>query len=360
MRREEVPIPPFQPNATVPVPAPTAPSSTIPSLALAIAARTCSRVTCSPRMSLSDPSLVSPTSALTDRTLSLPGCARVQRTVASSAIPTDNVLVSTIGDSIVPSSSTCVEPASLPNALPTNTAPATFCWNRFPPWGRIAVTPVRMFSPVTIVVWPTRTPPTSVIALFAPGSIDPGAIPRSRARGRDCEAVKTKAFMRTSASSGSDRIGSLIIRAVNIYLACTVRGDRGAVGAARALAGELVSMGHVVLTAHLLDDNVETAESSLTERDVFERDMRWLTEADLLIAEASGSTFGVGFEVGYVLGRSDVTGQRVVLLYQQARRRVVSRLISGNVHPKCTTYSYENADDLLRFIHTFFAPVHEC
>lgn len=147
---------------------------------------------------------------------------------------------------------------------------------------------------------------------------------------------------------------------MNIYLACTVRGDRGAVGAARALAGELVSMGHVVLTAHLLDDNVETAESSLTERDVFERDMRWLTEADLLIAEASGSTFGVGFEVGYVLGRSDVTGQRVVLLYQQARRRVVSRLISGNVHPKCTTYSYENADDLLRFIHTFFAPVHEC
>jgi hypothetical protein len=165
-------------------------------------------------------------------------------------------------------------------------------------------------------------------------------------------------FMKTSASSGSDRIGGLIIRAVNIYLACTVRGDRGAVGAARALAGELISMGHVVLTGHLLDDNVETAESSLTEREVFERDMRWLSEADLLVAEASGSSYGVGFEVGYVLGRSDVTGQRVVLLYDAAKRPVVSRLISGNVHPNCTTYSYANAEDLRRFIHAFLAPVH--
>ena len=79
-------------------------------------------------------------------------------------------------------------------------------------------------------------------------------------------------------------------------------------------------MGHVVLTAHLLEDNVETAESSLTEREVFERDMRWLNDADLLIAEASGSSYGVGFEVGYVLGRSDVTDQRVLLLYDQARK----------------------------------------
>jgi hypothetical protein len=147
---------------------------------------------------------------------------------------------------------------------------------------------------------------------------------------------------------------------VNIYLACTVRGDRGAVGAARTLANALVSMGHVILTAHLLEDNVETAESSLTERQVFERDIRWLDEADLLIAEASGSSYGVGFEVGYVLGRSDVTDQRVLLLYDQARRPFVSRLIAGNVHPNCTTYPYESADDLLRFIHTFLAPVHGC
>jgi hypothetical protein len=132
------------------------------------------------------------------------------------------------------------------------------------------------------------------------------------------------------------------------------------VGVARALAAALVSMGHVVLTGHLLDDDVETAESSLSERQVFERDMAWLGEADLLIAEASGSSYGVGFEVGYVLGRSDATDQRVLLLYDADRRAVVSRLIAGNVHPNCTTYPYRDAADLVRFVQAFLAPVHGC
>src|SRR5438093_10425285 len=47
----------------------------------------------------------------------------------------------------------------------------------------MAVTPVRTRSPSTIVVCPTRTPSTSVMALSAPGANTPGAMPRSRARG---------------------------------------------------------------------------------------------------------------------------------------------------------------------------------
>ena len=152
----------------------------------------------------------------------------------------------------------------------------------------------------------------------------------------------------------------IITVVVNIYLACTVRGDRGAVGVARALADALERMGHTVLTRHLLDDGVETAESALSECEVFERDLRWLDSADLLVAEASGSSYGVGFEVGYVLGRSGATGQRVLLLYDSARRPMVSRLISGNTHPGCTTYPYRDAADLLRFVDTFLAPVPGC
>ena len=129
---------------------------------------------------------------------------------------------------------------------------------------------------------------------------------------------------------------------------------------ARSLADALEGMGHTVLTRHLLEDDVETAESALTERDVFERDLRWLESADLLVAEASGSSYGVGFEVGYVLGRSAATGQRVLLLYDGARRQLVSRLICGNSHPACTTYSYRDGADLLRFVATFLAPVPGC
>lgn len=144
---------------------------------------------------------------------------------------------------------------------------------------------------------------------------------------------------------------------MNIYLACTVRGDRAAVAALHGVADLLEREGHTVLTRHLLEDDVDAAESALTERDVFDRDMEWLEHADLLIAEASGSTYGVGFEVGYVLGRSETSGQRVLLLYDAERRGRISRLIPGNAHPHCTTYGYESASDLQHAVHLFLAPV---
>ena len=133
---------------------------------------------------------------------------------------------------------------------------------------------------------------------------------------------------------------------MQIYLACTVRGDRSAVAGLRTLVASLERSGHTVLTKHLLDDNVDGAESALTERAVYERDIAWLEACDVLIADGSGSSFGVGFEVGYVLGRSDRTDQRVVLLYRADRRDPISRLIVGNGHPRCDVVEYENPDDL--------------
>jgi nucleoside 2-deoxyribosyltransferase len=137
---------------------------------------------------------------------------------------------------------------------------------------------------------------------------------------------------------------------VNIYLACTVRGDRGGLLAVRALAALLERHGHTVLTHHLLAGDVDAAESALTEREVFDRDVRWLDSADLLIAEASGSSYGVGFEVGYVLGRSEASRRRVMVLYDASRAAQVSRLITGNTHPACTTYGYRGPADMLAFV----------
>src|SRR5436189_2019610 len=73
---------------------------------------------------------------------------------------------------------------SLPKAFPTTTAAGTFSRNTLAPGGRMAVTPVLIESPRAIVVWPTRTPATSVMASSGPGGSTPTTMPRSRARGR--------------------------------------------------------------------------------------------------------------------------------------------------------------------------------
>ena len=97
-------MPPFHPNATVPVPAPTLPSATAPPDADSSARRTASAVTGRARMSFSVPSFVSATSGLIDRTRSIPGCASIHSTIASAAFQTQSVQVSRIGVSISPSS----------------------------------------------------------------------------------------------------------------------------------------------------------------------------------------------------------------------------------------------------------------
>jgi hypothetical protein len=141
---------------------------------------------------------------------------------------------------------------------------------------------------------------------------------------------------------------------MRVYLACTVRGDRAGVAAGRAIAQRLETLGHEVLTKHLLLDDVEANESKLSDDEVYRRDHAWLTSCDLLVAEASGSSYGVGFEVGFVLGRTAQTGQRVFVLYDSARRNAVSRLISGNRHPACTTVAYQSIDELNSAVDQFF------
>lgn len=137
---------------------------------------------------------------------------------------------------------------------------------------------------------------------------------------------------------------------MTVYLACTVRGDRSALGTVRHIAARLRAAGHDVLTAHLLEDDVDEAESSASNEAVFERDLRWLESCDLLVAEASGSTYGVGFEVGYILGRAAVTGQRALLLYDAARGSSISRLISGNTHPACSVLAYRATAEIDGFL----------
>ena len=141
---------------------------------------------------------------------------------------------------------------------------------------------------------------------------------------------------------------------MRIYLACAVRGARSGVLAGRAICSRLQEHGHEVLTTHLLADDVDGAEAELSEEQVYRRDLDWLTSCDALVAEASGSSYGVGFEVGYLLGRQ--AGQRVFLVYDQARRHTVSRLITGNCDGACTTFGYNSIEDLTAFIDQQLGP----
>src|SRR5215212_1218669 len=167
-------MPPLKLWQIMPVPPPTAPSSTAVSLAASIAAKTCSGRTCIPSMSFSRPSYVSPTTGRCHAPAPR-SCWYV--TSASRTTPTENVFVSATGVVSSPDSRTHSSPVSSPFPF-RRCAPAKS--GRLP--GSTTVTPVRTSSPSISVACPTRVPPTSVIASSGPGSRSPRTMPRSRGR----------------------------------------------------------------------------------------------------------------------------------------------------------------------------------
>jgi 2'-deoxynucleoside 5'-phosphate N-hydrolase len=130
---------------------------------------------------------------------------------------------------------------------------------------------------------------------------------------------------------------------MRIYFGFTVAGDRSSVEVARGIVRLLEELGHEVLTRHLVEDNAGSADRALGPREVYERDMRWLGESDIFIAEVSGSSFGLGFEAGYTLG---ATGKRALLFYRRDVESRISLMILGNTHPRCTLAAYSTFDEI--------------
>jgi hypothetical protein len=138
---------------------------------------------------------------------------------------------------------------------------------------------------------------------------------------------------------------------MKIYFGFTVAGDRSSLETARSMVRCLEDLGHEVLTRHLVGDDARAADRLLGSQAVYQRDMAWLEQCDLFIADASGSSFGVGFEAGYLLG---TTQKRVILLYNINLRDKISFFITGNTHPNCLLVPYSGLAEVEAFMKAHF------
>lgn len=113
----------------------------------------------------------------------------------------------------------------------------------------------------------------------------------------------------------------------------------------------LQALGHEVLTEHLFEDGAFESDNRLTPEQIYDRDVAWLTSADVVIVEATGSSFGIGFETGYALGTLDIP---VYLLYDGERADRVSRMATGLRHPRAQVVPYESAEAAVSFVQKTF------
>ena len=137
---------------------------------------------------------------------------------------------------------------------------------------------------------------------------------------------------------------------MKIYFACSISGGRKDEIAYQYMVQVLIGMGIDVPTAHIAETGIEEVDAREESRDIYERDVTWIRESDLLIAEVSTPSHGVGYEIGYALDLD----KPVLCLYQKGV--VVSKMITGNPHPLLTMMEYQDMTHAEEILRTYLKP----
>ena len=135
---------------------------------------------------------------------------------------------------------------------------------------------------------------------------------------------------------------------LNIYFAGAIRGGREDAGLYAELIRHLAGLGRV-LTEHVGDTALLRQEQSMSEREIFARDMRWLQTADLVVAEVTTPSLGVGYEIA----RAQVMGKKILCLFRPESTRNLSAMIAGD--PDLHVASYRTSAEAKELINRFVA-----
>ncbi len=126
-----------------------------------------------------------------------------------------------------------------------------------------------------------------------------------------------------------------------IYFSASISGGREDAPRYAALISALGAFGRV-LTEHIGSIELsDSGESGPDDSEIYSRDVAWLNEADMVIAEATTPSLGVGYEVA----RAVSLGIPVVALFRPAEGRRLSAMIRGNPAVRVLEYSVDEALD---------------
>jgi len=126
---------------------------------------------------------------------------------------------------------------------------------------------------------------------------------------------------------------------MKIYFAGSIRGGREDAALYQQIIEYLKTFGEV-LTEHIGDPELtDLGDDRPTDRYIHDRDLEWLQSADVLVAEVTSVSMGVGYEIG----RSVESGKKVLCLFRPETGRNLSAMIAGC--PDLDLVNYRDLDE---------------
>ena len=119
-----------------------------------------------------------------------------------------------------------------------------------------------------------------------------------------------------------------------VYFAASIRGGREDAALYRRMIARIGET-DTVLTEHVGAPELSELESEGDEA-IYEQDMAWLRECDLVIAECTTPSLGVGYELAY----AEKLGKPCHVFYDR-RRTQLSAMLTGDRYFRIHPYSDE-------------------
>jgi 2'-deoxynucleoside 5'-phosphate N-hydrolase len=136
---------------------------------------------------------------------------------------------------------------------------------------------------------------------------------------------------------------------MRIYFAGAIRAGREDAAIYEAMVTWLRSFGDV-LTEHVGDPALsEAGNDGPSDRYIHDRDMDWLSGCDLVVAEVTVPSLGVGYELGW----ASALGKPVLCLHRAKSGRPLSAMIAGS--PAIRTAEYSSVYEAEEIIQAFIA-----
>ena len=100
---------------------------------------------------------------------------------------------------------------------------------------------------------------------------------------------------------------------MKIYFAGAIRGGREKVYDYAKMVEQFEKCGGIVLTKHVADPNLSTKGENMSPKEIYERDIKWLEECDIVFADITVASLGVGYELAY----AENLGKTIYAIYEK-------------------------------------------
>ena len=138
---------------------------------------------------------------------------------------------------------------------------------------------------------------------------------------------------------------------MEIYFGCSITGGRDQEREYQQIVKYLIEAGHQVPTAHLSRPDVMELEQVVDPVQVYNRDIQWIDNCQVMVAEVSTPSHGVGYEICYAL----MNHKPVLCLLKTGIR--VSKMITGNMNPLLQVMEYKSTEHLPALLEDFLKEI---